>query len=226
MRNNPAGGHVLSVGGRGRIVAVRLPSLEGGDQNMADDINRTDVDDDLEDDGVQHGIDDDPNNDAAKGAALGGIGGAAVGAAAGSMLGPLGALGGAAVGGLAGAIASGAAVGAVDKYDNDNTISGVGEGATEDINDDTTDTRYVSNTGYAADTTTDRELASAGRVGHTDTYTDRGDVSTDVDLGNDVPGIQTGGLNDDGSPDTRGVTEKVSDAVTGDRYDDKTGKRI
>jgi uncharacterized protein (TIGR02271 family) len=44
--------------------------------------------------------------------------------------------------------------------------------------------------------------------------------------GNQVPGIQTGGQNDDGSPDTRGILEKISDAVTGDRTDDKTGKPI
>ena len=42
--------------------------------------------------------------------------------------------------------------------------------------------------------------------------------------GNCVPGIQTGGRDTDGSPDTRGVTEKIADAVTGDRTDDKMGK--
>jgi uncharacterized protein (TIGR02271 family) len=44
--------------------------------------------------------------------------------------------------------------------------------------------------------------------------------------GNGVPGVQTGGRNADGSPDTRGLTEKAADAVTGDRTDDKTGKRV
>jgi uncharacterized protein (TIGR02271 family) len=44
--------------------------------------------------------------------------------------------------------------------------------------------------------------------------------------GNGVPGIQTGGHDVDGSPDTRGITEKVADAVTGDRIDDKTGKPV
>ena len=39
-----------------------------------------------------------------------------------------------------------------------------------------------------------------------------------------LPGIQTGGHDADGSPDTRGISEKVPDAVTGDPYDDKTGK--
>jgi phage tail tape-measure protein len=42
----------------------------------------------------------------------------------------------------------------------------------------------------------------------------------------DIPGIQTGGHAIDGTPDTRGVTEKVADALTGDHIDDKTGKRV
>jgi len=41
-----------------------------------------------------------------------------------------------------------------------------------------------------------------------------------------VPGIQTGGRAVDGTPDTRGITEKVADTVTGDRIDDKTGKPV
>jgi len=41
-----------------------------------------------------------------------------------------------------------------------------------------------------------------------------------------TPGIQTGGRALDGSPDTRGVTEKAADALTGDRIDDKTGKPV
>lgn len=41
-----------------------------------------------------------------------------------------------------------------------------------------------------------------------------------------IPGIQTGGRAVDGTPDTRGITEKVADAVTGDRTDDKTGRRV
>ena len=44
--------------------------------------------------------------------------------------------------------------------------------------------------------------------------------------GNGVPGIQTGGHATDGTPDTRGIMEKVADAVTGDRIDDKTGKVV
>ena len=44
--------------------------------------------------------------------------------------------------------------------------------------------------------------------------------------GNKVPGIQTGGHAIDGTPDTRGISEKVADAVTGDNIDDKTGKPV
>lgn len=144
----------------------------------------------MKDDKIQHGIDDNPHGDAKKGAVLGGAGGAAVGAAAGAAAGPVGAVIGAAVGGVAGAIGSGAAVGAVDAIDNDNTITGLGDGRTRDV-----------------ENTIDR--------------------TTDADLpGNRIPGIQTGGRNDDGSPDTRGITEKAADAVTGDRVDDKTGKHV
>ncbi len=81
-------------------------------------------------DNIQHGIDDNPTGDAGKGAALGGLGGVAVGAAAGSVAGPVGTVVGAVAGGLMGAGASGAAVAAVDRVDNDNTVSGVGGGAT------------------------------------------------------------------------------------------------
>ncbi len=131
------------------------------------------------DDAVQHGIDDNPNNDPQKGAALGG---AAVGAAAGAAGGPVGAVIGAVVGGIAGAAGSGAAVAAVDQVDNDDTVSGLGHGATGGV----------------------RAAAP----------------------GNGVPGIQTGGRAIDGTPDTRGISEKAADAITGDHVDDKTGKIV
>lgn len=50
--------------------------------------------------------------------------------------------------------------------------------------------------------------------------------ATDYTVGNGQPGVQTGGRLADGSMDTRGVTEKVADVVTGDNTDDKTGKRV
>lgn len=83
----------------------------------------------MADDNIQHGIDDNPTGDAEKGATLGGIGGAVTGAVAGSAAGPVGTVLGAVIGGVAGAGASGAAVAAVDRVDNDNTVSGVGHGA-------------------------------------------------------------------------------------------------
>ena len=148
------------------------------------------------DDNIQHGIDDDPKNDAEKGAALGGLGGAAVGAVAGAATGPVGAVIGAVAGGLAGAGASGAAVAGVDKVDNDNNITGLGDGVTRDVEDQTHDvTRNVA------------------------------DVNADA-VGNGVPGVQTGGTAVDGTPDTRGLTEKTADVVTGDKIDDNTGRRV
>lgn len=91
------------------------------------------VDNTRTEDGVQHGIDDNPNHDAEKGAVGGAVGGAVVGALAG---GPIGAV----IGAVAGGVASGAGVAAVDRVDNDNTVSGVGHGVTPDhdaVADDT-----------------------------------------------------------------------------------------
>ena len=45
-------------------------------------------------------------------------------------------------------------------------------------------------------------------------------------IDNGIPGVQTGGHALDGTPDTRGISEKAADAVTGDRVDDKTGKVV
>lgn len=87
------------------------------------------------DDHVQHGIDDNPNNDPEKAAIGGGVAGAVVGAIAGSMLGPLGAAAGAVVGATAGGTLSGAGVAVVDKFDNDNTVSGLGKDPTLDIDE-------------------------------------------------------------------------------------------
>ena len=168
-------------------------------------------------DDIQHGIDDNPTGDAEKGAVMGGLGGAAVGAAAGAMAGPGGAVLGAVIGGVAGAVASGAAVGAVDKVDNDNTVSGLGSGVTPEK--DATDAYDTTNTSNAYDTsgTYDATQPTLRRSWDTD--------ATDIDA-SDQPGIQTGGTAVDGTPDTRGIWEKAEDTVTGDKYDDKTGKRV
>ena len=53
------------------------------------------------------------------------------------------------------------------------------------------------------------------------------EAKTENTLGlNGLPGVQTGGHDIDGTPDTRGITEKAADALTGDRIDDKTGKPV
>ena len=149
--------------------------------------------DDINDDNVQHGIDDNPHDDGKKGLELGALGGGAVGAIAGLAAGPVGAIVGAIVGGTAGSIASGAAVDAVDSIDNDNTVTGIGSGATTDAN------TAMRESGMTADR-----------------------LHTPDMPGNDVPGVQTGGTTTAGA-DTRGIMEKTADAVTGDNVDDKTG---
>lgn len=149
-------------------------------------------------------VTDNKSNDAATGATLGGIGGAVTGAVAGAMAGPVGAVAGAIIGGVAGAVASGAAVGAVDRVDNDNTTSGIG-----------------TNPDMDEDSTIYNDTTAAGTYSTTGTY-DRA-VNTP---GNGIPGVQTGGHDVDGTPDTRGIMEKTADALTGDRIDDKTGKPV
>ncbi|HZH98574.1 MAG TPA: hypothetical protein VEX38_06350, partial [Fimbriimonadaceae bacterium] len=102
----------------------------------------------LNDDNIQHGLDDNPSGDAEKGAALGGLGGAATGAMAGAALGPAGAVIGAVVGGVVGAAASGVAVAAVDRVDNDNNVTGIGDSTATDwnsgANSSTTDMTYTA----------------------------------------------------------------------------------
>jgi hypothetical protein len=66
-----------------------------------------------------------PTGDAEKGALIGGVGGLVTGALAGAVTGPAGAVIGAVIGGVVGAAASGAAVAAVDRIDDDTTISGL-----------------------------------------------------------------------------------------------------
>ena len=56
---------------------------------------------------------------------------------------------------------------------------------------------------------------------HVDAWAGRNTV-----VDNGIPGVQTGGRSADGTPDTRGITEKIADALTGDRVDDKTGKIV
>ena len=124
----------------------------------------------------------------------------------------IGGVGGAVVGGIAGAAASGAAVDAVDKHDDDTTLTGLP--AEHRLRNDNP---RVDAAGHRVDEFGNRIVDKA------DDIRARADRAMDR---NNLPGIQTGGHAVDGTPDTRGVSEKVADAVTGDRIDDKTGKRI
>lgn len=131
----------------------------------------------MADDNIQHGIDDNPHHDAEKGAALGGIGGAAVGAMAGAAVGPVGAIVGAVVGGLAGAGASGVAVAAVDQVDNDNSVSGIGSGDTNQIDSPTTAEVADINRRFGNDNPVQSTIGSTDIVGHATTnsgYSDTG----------------------------------------------------
>lgn len=190
--------------------------------------------DEIRDDGIQHGIDDNPNNDPQKGAVLGGLGGVAVGAAAGAAMGPVGAVIGAAIGGVAGAAASGAAVAAIDDMDDDDTMTGLHTDHDRDLDYTNRDVDYTDRPVTAGTTAYD----DTATYGTTDNYVpgtpltagSPGYAGADVVNaplgGNPMPGVQTGGTAIDGTPDTRGLSEKAADAITGDKFDDKTGKRI
>ncbi|MCC2669486.1 MAG: hypothetical protein K0Q72_1957 [Armatimonadetes bacterium] len=71
-------------------------------------------------------------------------------------------------------------------------------------------------------------VAAVDEVDNDDNVTGLGHgITHDAEsVGNRTPGVQTGGRAVDGTPDTRGLSEKAADAVTGDRIDDKTGKPV
>jgi hypothetical protein len=271
---------------RDKIMADETVRKDYNDPNWSDE----DTGNPTAHDDVQHGLDDDPTGDAEKGAALGGIGGAVTGAVAGAAAGPGGAVLGAVIGGVAGAVASGVAVGAVDRVDNDDTVSGVGSGTTPEADSTTYDTEpslrkswdrdasdmttagattsrfedwdsdfrsnwqtNYANTGYGYDQYQPAyrygyDLRSDSRYANRDWSEFENEARTDWETrqpgtwerfkdsvrygwerafgGNNVPGVQTGGHTVDGSPDTRGMWEKAEDTVTGDVYDDKTGRRV
>ena len=164
----------------------------------------------------------------AGGAVAGGLIGAAVG-------GPIGAVVGGTLGSLAGGVAGDAAEAADDEdLARDNNYSGGAyqadaamnpginpmSGKVSDNNlmpSDQTDYRSVDEGMTSIGVTS--ENADTAVLGQTDT--------PGVRTGSDVndPGIQTGGRTTQG-PDTRGIMEKTSDAITGDNVDDKTGGRV
>lgn len=183
----------------------------------------------MADDNIQHGIDDDANNDPHKAKVGGAIGGAITGAVAGSAVGPLGTVGGAIVGGVVAAFASEAAVKEVDKYDNDNTVTGIGEGVTHGHVSTLHDAGVAVGKEYEVGK--ERVEGHTTSPGYTTTttgtsYAPESDPYTPTGTANGVPGVQTGGIATDGTPDTRGVTEKLADKLTGDHTDDKTGKTV
>ena len=199
---------------------------------------------------VDDSVVNEPTGDAEKGATLGGIGGALTGAVAGSAVGPVGTVIGAVIGGVAGAVGSGAAVAAVDRVDDDSTVSGIGHGTGRAI-DNSLHTPVVDN-GVPGVQTGGRDVDGApdsrGIMEKTadavtgDKYDDkrgapvaggtayaRQDVNNALHtpvVDNGIPGVQTGGRDIDGTPDERGILEKTADAVTGNRVDDKTGKPV
>ncbi len=217
---------------------------------MQDEIN-----DSIVETGDRQHVNVDGETDAQKGARAGGIGGAVTGAVAGSLMGPGGALLGAAVGGLVGAVASMAAVGVVDKIDGDSATdfnaepieydhTQLEEHRYHDVNDTVGNgIPGVQTGGYANDGTPDtrgmmEKTADAVTGDNVDDKTgkvidDRTSLPNrpvdnryDDTLGNGIPGIQTGGHAVDGTPDTRGISEKTADALTGDNIDDKTGRVV
>ena len=119
-----------------------------------------------------------------------------------------GAVAGAAVGSVAGPVGTlaGAVIGGIAGA----VASGAAVHQVDKVDDDTT----LSGIGHH----------TARTVGTEAEYTK--DRVENALPGNGVPGIQTGGHDVDGTPDTRGITEKAADAVTGDRIDDKTGKPV
>jgi phage tail tape-measure protein len=124
----------------------------------------------------------------------------------------LGAAGGAVTGAVAGSVAGpvGTVVGAVAGGVAGAVASGAAVHEVDKVDDDDTLSGIGPHTG--------RTIGNAAEQ-------TKDDVNAALP-GNKIPGIQTGGRNIDGTPDTRGITEKVADAVTGDNIDDKTGKPV
>ena len=126
-----------------REIAAQENAIEARRNALHDAQIQSEASDDLAVTGTGQGDNRDETGDADIAAGLGGVGGALVGAAAGAMLGPAGALAGAVVGGLAAGGLSGVAVNAIDKTDDDTTLSGLPSDATSAENNDTTGNNSV-----------------------------------------------------------------------------------
>lgn len=119
-----------------REVAAQESSFEARRNAVHDAQVQNEMGNELAVTGTGHGDNRDETGDPDIAAGLGGLGGALVGAAAGALLGPAGALAGAVVGGLAAGGLSGVAVDALDKTDDDTTLSGLPSDVSSAKNDD------------------------------------------------------------------------------------------
>ena len=145
---------------------------------------------------------DDVNRSTDSEGLLGRTSGAGVGAASGAVIGTAGGPVGTVVGAVAGGML-GAAAGDATKHIGENDVNRQSSGV---VNSAATPVVVPTH-------------------GHTSVLA--GDaLGADLSPGNEVPGIQTGGHTVDGTPDTRGISEKTADALTGDHLDDKTGKIV
>jgi hypothetical protein len=126
-----------------REVAAQENAIEARRNALHDAQVQNEMGDNLAVTGTGHGDNRDETGDADIAAGLGGVGGALVGAAAGAMLGPAGALAGAVVGGLAAGGISGVAVDAIDRTDDDTTLSGLPSDTTTSIDNNTNNPTIV-----------------------------------------------------------------------------------
>lgn len=228
-------GGLMGAGASGAAVAAveQAEYAPSGPDNIRASSNDTVVDTDIVGHNAVTGepaISEAGNTGLATGAVVGGLIGTAVG-------GPIGAVVGGSVGSLLGGVAGDAAEASSDDtsraaaadysgsaFQAEAAMSGdampLPIGATR-ANDDVLSPS--SQTDYRS---VDNGVASVGSTDQNADMAPLGGLSTPgVRVGNDVPGVQTGGVTTQG-PDTRGLTEKGADALTGDDRDDKTGGRV
>jgi len=94
-----------------------------------------------------------------------------------------------------------------------NTPTLAHSGSDYELTGATSDYEHDYGTGSQGELAHDQRNATTGitSIGGTDMNADaHGD-----NIGNGIPGVQTGGTTTDGTPDTRGITEKAADTLTG-----------
>jgi phage tail tape-measure protein len=228
-------GGLMGAGASGAAVAAveQVEHNDSGPSNIRASSNDTVVDTDI---GGHNAVTGGPavteagNTGLASGAVVGGLLGTAV-------AGPLGAVVGGTVGSLLGGVAGDAAEASADDSSRAEAANYSGSAFQAEAAMDAGVTPLPSNATRPNDdvlspsSQTDYRSVDNGRtsVGSTDLDADMapmGGLSTPgVRIGDDVPGVQTGGVTTQG-PDTRGLTEKGADALTGDDRDGKTGGRV